>query len=166
MKTKISHLGRSTVSVILAVMMLLSTMLIGTITTANAVDLTKFSKVYLDANVAKYNANTDMQSTKPSNAYAFDGKGAVGTCDENANTTSDWPGSLLKSEGNGIYSILVSNDATKIIFNSGKGGKQTGNLILPPTWKTTPMIYRGSGTDGSNGWEEYADIVGHFLKRR
>lgn len=100
MKTKISHLGRSTVSVILAVMMLLSTMLIGTITTANAVDLTKFSKVYLDANVAKYNANTDMQSTKPSNAYAFDGKGAVGTCDENANTTSDWPGSLLKSEGN------------------------------------------------------------------
>lgn len=159
MKTKISHLGRSTVSVILAVMMLLSTMLIGTITTANAVDLTKFSKVYLDANVAKYNANTDMQSTKPSNAYAFDGKGAVGTCDENANTTSDWPGSLLKSEGNGIYSILVSNDATKIIFNSGKGGKQTGNLILPPTWKTTPMIYRGSGTDGSNGWEEYTTSV-------
>lgn len=159
MKTKISHLGRSTVSVILAVMMLLSTMLIGTITTANAVDLTKFSKVYLDANVAKYSANTDMQSTKPSNAYAFDGKGAVGTCDENANTTSDWPGSLLKSEGNGIYSILVSNDATKIIFNSGKGGKQTGNLILPPTWKTTPMIYRGSGTDGSNGWEEYTTSV-------
>lgn len=159
MKTKISHLGRSAVSVILAVMMLLSTMLIGTITTANAVDLTKFSKVYLDANVAKYNANTDMQSTKPSNAYAFDGKGAVGTCDENANTTSDWPGSLLKSEGNGIYSILVSNDATKIIFNSGKGGKQTGNLILPPTWKTTPMIYRGSGTDGSNGWEEYTTSV-------
>lgn len=36
MKTKISHLGRSTVSVILAVMMLLSTMLVGTITTVNA----------------------------------------------------------------------------------------------------------------------------------
>ena len=39
MKTKISHLGRSTVSVILAVMMLLSTMLIGTVSTVNAVDL-------------------------------------------------------------------------------------------------------------------------------
>lgn len=38
MKTKISHFCRSTVSVILAVMMLLSTMLIGTISTANAVD--------------------------------------------------------------------------------------------------------------------------------
>lgn len=36
MKTKISHLGRSTVSVILAVMMLLSTMLIGTVSTVNA----------------------------------------------------------------------------------------------------------------------------------
>ena len=39
MKTKISHFGRSTVSVILAVMMLLSTMLIGTVSTVNAVDL-------------------------------------------------------------------------------------------------------------------------------
>ena len=40
MKTKISHLGRSTVSVILAVMMLLSTMLVGTMSTVNAaVDL-------------------------------------------------------------------------------------------------------------------------------
>lgn len=39
MKTKISHLGRSSVSVILAVMMLLSTMLIGTVSTVNAVDL-------------------------------------------------------------------------------------------------------------------------------
>lgn len=36
MKTKISHLGRTTVSVILAVMMLLSTMLIGTVSTVNA----------------------------------------------------------------------------------------------------------------------------------
>lgn len=39
MKTKISHLGRSSVSVILAVMMLLSTMLIGTVSTVNAVDI-------------------------------------------------------------------------------------------------------------------------------
>ena len=37
MKTKISRFGRSTVSVILAVMMLLSTMLIGTVSTVNAI---------------------------------------------------------------------------------------------------------------------------------
>ena len=162
MKTKISHLGRSTVSVILAVMMLLSTMLIGTVSTVNAVDLTKFSKVYLDANEAKYNSTDTMKNTLPKNAYAFnDINGGQSTYTEETSDTevSSWPGGSLKSEGNGIYSILVSNDATKIIFNSGKGGKQTGNLILPPTWKTTPMIYRGSGTDGSNGWEEYTTSV-------
>lgn len=162
MKTKISHLGRSTVSVILAVMMLLSTMLIGTVSTVNAVDLTKFSKVYLDANEAKYNSTDTMKNTLPKNAYAFnDINGGQSTYTEETSDTevSSWPGGSLKSEGNGIYSILVSNDATKIIFNSGNGGKQTGNLILPPTWKTTPMIYRGSGTDGSDGWEEYTTSV-------
>lgn len=41
MKTKISHLGRSSVSVILAVMMLLSTMLIGTVSTVNASSINK-----------------------------------------------------------------------------------------------------------------------------
>lgn len=46
MKTKISHLGRSSVSVILAVMMLLSTMLIGTVSTVNAVTK-KFNSVNL-----------------------------------------------------------------------------------------------------------------------
>ena len=161
MKTKISHLGRSTVSVILAVMMLLSTMLVGTVSTANAVDLTKFSKVYLDAKVAKYDANTDMLSTKPSNAYAFKGNSSQETYTEETSPTAgkDWPGGSLKSEGNNIYSILVSNDATKIIFNSGKDGKKTGDLQLPPDWKTTTMIYRGNGTAGSAGWEEYSASV-------
>lgn len=162
MKTKISHLGRSTVSVILAVMMLLSTMLIGTVSTVNAVDLTKFSKVYLDANVAKYNPNEDMSQTKPTNAYAFhDINGGQSTYTEETSDTevSSWPGGSLKPEGNGIYSILVSNDATKIIFNSVNGGKQTGNLKLPSNWKTTTMIYRGDGTAGSKGWEEYSTSV-------
>lgn len=161
MKTKISHLGRSTVSVILAVMMLLSTMLVGTVSTANAVDLTKFSKVYLDAKMAKYDANTDMLSTKPSNAYAFKGNSSQETYTDETSPTAgkDWPGGSLKSEGNNIYSILVSNDAAKIIFNSGKDGKKTGDLTLPPNWKTTAMIYRGDGSEGSYGWEEYSASV-------
>lgn len=45
MKTKISHLGRSSVSVILAVMMLLSTMLIGTVSTVNAT-VSGLSEIY------------------------------------------------------------------------------------------------------------------------
>lgn len=59
-KTKISHLGRSTVSVILAVMMLLSTMLIGTVSTVNAVTKT-FEAVNLVGNI---NGNTKWDSTK------------------------------------------------------------------------------------------------------
>ena len=60
MKTKISHFGRSTVSVILAVMMLLSTMLIGTVSTVNAVTKT-FEAVNLVGNI---NGNTKWDSTK------------------------------------------------------------------------------------------------------
>lgn len=158
MKTKFSRFGRSSVSVILAVMMLLSTMLIGTITTANAVDLTKFSKVYLDAKVAKYNDSTAMSSKTPKNAYAFNGNGSQDTYTNETSPMAgkDWPGGLLKSEGNNIYSILVSNDATNIIFNSGDKGKQTGDLQLPSNWKTTPMIYYGDGSTGSNGWTTYS----------
>lgn len=60
MKTKISHFGRSTVSVILAVMMLLSIMLIGTVSTVNAVTKT-FEAVNLVGNI---NGNTKWDSTK------------------------------------------------------------------------------------------------------
>lgn len=58
MKTKISHLGRSAVSVILAVMMLLSTMLIGTIATVNAA-VSGLSAIYFtpSTNWAQGNAN-------------------------------------------------------------------------------------------------------------
>lgn len=61
MKTKISHLGRSTVSVILAVMMLLSTMLVGTITTVSAYDISQ--------NVTIYYANTEKWSSTPNLYY-------------------------------------------------------------------------------------------------
>lgn len=56
MKTKISHLGRSTVSVILAVMMLLSTMLIGTISVNAADYFTVGDTLYLDISGASYDA--------------------------------------------------------------------------------------------------------------
>ncbi|MEE0008692.1 MAG: hypothetical protein U0J00_08740 [Ruminococcus bromii] len=55
MKTKISHLGRSTVSVILAVMMLLSTMLIGTISVNAAGYFTVGDTLYLDISGVSFN---------------------------------------------------------------------------------------------------------------
>lgn len=59
MKTKISHLGRSSVSVILAVMMLLSTMLIGTISVNAADYFTVGDTLYLDISDANYDATAD-----------------------------------------------------------------------------------------------------------
>ena len=59
MKTKISHLGRSTVSVVLAVMMLLSTMLIGTISVNAADYFTVGDTLYLDISDANYDATAD-----------------------------------------------------------------------------------------------------------
>lgn len=59
MKTKISHLGRSTVSVILAVMMLLSTMLIGTVSTVNAADI----QYYYRGSDNNWGASAMTQST-------------------------------------------------------------------------------------------------------
>ena len=59
MKTKISHLGRSTVSVILAVMMLLSTMLIGTISVNAADSFTVGDTLYLDISGVSFNETDD-----------------------------------------------------------------------------------------------------------
>lgn len=66
MKTKISHLGRSTVSVILAVMMLLSTMLIGTVSTVNAVQLTKGTELYLIGEMNGWETSDDWKLTQKS----------------------------------------------------------------------------------------------------
>lgn len=57
MKTKISHLGRSSVSVILAVMMLLSTMLIGTVSTVNAIGMSNGACIYFDNSKTNWKDN-------------------------------------------------------------------------------------------------------------
>ena len=59
MKTKISHLGRSSVSVILAVMMLLSTMLISTISVNAADSFTVGDTLYLDISGVSFNETDD-----------------------------------------------------------------------------------------------------------
>lgn len=154
MKTKLSRFGRSSVSVILAVMMLLSTLLVGTVSTVNAADLSNATKVYLDSTVATVN-NTKLSTWDSICAYAFNTSGVNTYTDQNTDGKNSWPGSVMYNEGNGIYSIYVDNSATYIIFNNNKG-TQTGNLTLPDDWKTTPMIYCGDGSKGSNGWKTYS----------
>lgn len=149
MKTKISHLGRSTVSVILAVMMLLSTMLIGTVSTVNAATSTK--KVFL-LNAANW---------KTPKAYCWDGG--------NNNT---WPGKDMTKEGtlegSDVYSFTPTTGYSKIIFNdSGDSTTQTATLDYPTTdnqmynnqtkkWST----YSGGSGGGSTSTDYY--IAGRF----
>lgn len=148
MKTKISHFGRSTVSVILAVMMLLSTMLIGTVSTANAA-VGDAIKVYFEKSSCTDKNNGSTGGWSDIYAYAFDSnKNPVKTYTNSADATgsADWPGKTMNKEGNDIYSILVEPTATHIIFNNGS--KQTGDIPLPQddqlNWKNTPVIYKNN----------------------
>lgn len=104
MKTKISHLGRSTVSVILAVMMLLSTMLIGTVSTVNATvndaTVNDAIKVYFDKSSCNDNGNNSTSQWSDIKAYAFYGETPVKTytsCDDKDGSNT-WPGQTMKDE--------------------------------------------------------------------
>lgn len=158
MKTKISHLGRSTVSVILAVMMLLSTMLIGTVSTANAA-VGDAIKVYFEKSSCTDKNNGSTGGWSDIYAYAFDSNNkAVSTYTNSGDSTgkNSWHGQTMNNEGNNIYSILVEPTATHIIFNNGSD-KQTDNISLPQddqlNWKNAPVIYK------NNGWMSYSASV-------
>lgn len=160
MKTKISHLGRSTVSVILAVMMLLSTMLVGTVSTVNAT-VNDAIKVYFDKSSCTDKNNNPTSGWSNINAYAFDSnnnsvKVKTYTSSADSDGKDTWPGRAMNNEENNIYSILVEPTATHIIFNDGNGN-QTENITLPVkdelNWKTTSVIYRG------NEWKSYSASV-------
>lgn len=99
MKTKISHLGRSTVSVILAVMMLLSTMLIGTVSTVNAVQLTKGTELYLIGEMNGWKTSDDWKLTQKSgDSNYYSGKFIVD------GTNGDISFKLLDKTNNKYYS--------------------------------------------------------------
>lgn len=156
MKTKISHLGRSTVSVILAVMMLLSTMLIGTVSTVNAT-VNDAIKVYFDKSSCIDNGSHSTDGWSDIYAYAFNSSNGVSTYTNSGDSTgkNSWYGQTMNKEGNDIYSILVEPTATHIIFNNGSN--QTKDITLPVddklNWKNTPVIYK------NNKWMSYSASV-------
>lgn len=156
MKTKISHLGRSTVSVILAVMMLLSTMLIGTVSTVNAT-VNDAIKVYFDKSSCIDKGSNSTDGWSDIYAYAFNSSNGVSTYTNSEDKTgvNSWHGQTMNKEGNDIYSILVEPTATHIIFNNGSN--QTKNIPLPAddtlNWKTTSVIYK------NNTWVSYSALV-------
>lgn len=125
MKTKISHLGRSTVSVILAVMMLLSTMLIGTVSTVSAVSVKTI-----------YYVNTNKWSEPYAHTWSDSG------------STSDWPGgSMTKTnftyKGDAIYSFDVPDTSRTNIIFSNNGKNETGKSTLPDSGSDKIMYYKG-----------------------
>ena len=134
MKTKISHLGRSTVSVILAVMMLLSTMLVGTVSTVNAAGS---KTVYL----------LDKASWGTEYAYCWN---------DNSGSNHDWPGDKMdvvgKQDGYTIYSYTPTKSYANVIFNNNKG-QQTTNLTYPDDSSNDRMYDNNSGQ-----WTTYSGV--------
>ena len=129
MKTKISHLGRSSVSVILAVMMLLSTMLIGTVSTVSAVSVKTI-----------YYVNTNKWSEPYAHTWSDSG-------------SSNWPGGPMTKtnftyKNCAIYSFDVPDTSRTNIIFSNNGASQTGNLDLPNSGSDKIMYY-------NDGWVSY-----------
>lgn len=150
MKTKISHLGRSSVSVILAVMMLLSTMLIGTVSTVNATDnqyyyrgtendwsaekMTPISGTQLYYYKSK-NFNS-INNFKISNGTDWTSSSNYGA--DNVKENSEIAISKLSGDDNNNASISAQSSEYYIIFDS-KDNKMYATFSLPiePTEPTT-----------------------------
>lgn len=150
MKTKISHLGRSTVSVILAVMMLLSTMLIGTVSTVNAVDIQYYYRgTENDWNTTEmtpisgtslyyYKSNNFSKTNnfKISDGTVWENSSNYGA--DNVKENSEIEISKLSGDDNNNASISTQSSEYYIIFDS-KDKKMYATFSLPiePTEPTT-----------------------------
>lgn len=151
MKTKISHLGRSTVSVILAVMMLLSTMLIGTVSTVNAT-VSGLSEIYFTPSIKwqEGGANFRLNVQDSSNNWH---KITMTKVDENKPI---YKGEL---DSNTTYNVVqflrYNNDYTKEWDYS----KSCSDIPSGMNYYTmTTETYKDWAIDNSNGtWSYYFD---------
>lgn len=101
-------------------------------------------KVYYDNSVTKWN---------PVNFYGFDGI-----------TTDTWSGSLMKLEGNNIYSVEVEQFTTGSgVFNNGQNGdqNQTDDVKnIKPNY-----VYKATGSTGGKwSWTEVGEFDESMLK--
>lgn len=172
MNTKISHLGRSTVSVILAVMMLLSTMLIGTISVNAADYFTVGDTLYLDISDANYDATADnaefyikfyekgtdsfswskLSQIENSKVYS----GTVPNGEWNQAVFTRVNGKVFNSEQNWDSSNIYSSADTTIADKGDKNCWSLNNGDMKGTW----TIYSGGSGGGSTSTDYY--IAGRF----
>lgn len=172
MKTKISHLGRSSVSVILAVMMLLSTMLIGTISVNAADYFTVGDTLYLDISGASYTAtdanaefyikfykkDTEFFSwsklSQIDNSKVYSGTVPSGEWDHAVFTRVN--SKAFNSEQNWDSSNIYSSADTTIADKGDKNCWSLNNGDMNGTWTT----YSGGSGGGSTSTDYY--IAGRF----
>lgn len=172
MNTKISHLGRSTVSVILAVMMLLSTMLIGTISVNAADYFTVGDTLYLDISDTNYDATADnaefyikfyekgtdsfswskLSQIENSKVYS----GTVPNGEWNQAVFTRVNGKAFNSEQNWDSSNIYSSADTTIADKGDKNCWSLNNGDMKGTW----TIYSGGSGGGSTSTDYY--IAGRF----
>lgn len=172
MNTKISHLGRSTVSVILAVMMLLSTMLIGTVSVNAADYFTVGDTLYLDISDANYDATADnaefyikfyekgtdsfswskLSQIENSKVYS----GTVPNGEWNQAVFTRVNGKAFNSEQNWDSSNIYSSADTTIADKGDKNCWSLNNGDMKGTW----TIYSGGSGGGSTSTDYY--IAGRF----
>lgn len=172
MKTKISHLGRSTVSVILAVMMLLSTMLIGTISVNAADYFTVGDTLYLDISGASYDATEANAGfyikfyEKGTDSFSWlklsqieNGKVYYGTVPNgvwNQAVFTRVKGNAFNSEKIWDSSNIYSSADTTIAEKGDKNCWSLNNGGMKGTWTT----YSGGSGGGSTSTDYY--IAGRF----
>ena len=162
MNTKISHLGRSTVSVILAVMMLLSTMLIGTISVNAADYFTVGDTLYLDISDANYDATADnaefyikfyekgtdsfswskLSQIENSKVYS----GTVPNGEWNQAVFTRVNGKAFNSEQNWDSSNIYSSADTTIADKGDKNCWSLNNGDMKGTWTIYSVVSGGGST--------------------
>lgn len=172
MKTKISHLGRSSVSVILAVMMLLSTMLIGTISVNAADFFTVGDTLYLDISGAKYDATADnaefyikfykdgssdfswSKLSQNENSKVYSGTVPTGEWDRAVFTRVN--SQTFDSTKSWIASTVYSSATTTISDKGNNNCWSLNNGDMKGTWTTYSGGSGGGSTEATfNGGDTY-----------
>ena len=146
MKTNFKRIGKQSISIVLAVMMMVSTMLVGAITSTAADTFAKDSILYVnDKNVHKGNERWA--------AYFF-----------NSKTDDAWVYCTAVSGESNLYSVVVPDSYSTVIFCRMNGSKtennwnnkwnQTGDLTATSAGNNN--LYTVSGWDFTGSWGTYA----------
>lgn len=149
MKTKISHLGRSSVSVILAVMMLLSTMLIGTVSTVNAVGADSSHTVHKGETLYLDLSKTGATAANFFDSNYIEGSDYFSSLPDNKIVSVKLKENINFSEKDfRLFGICVDGNWKEQVRN---------NTAILPTAGQNMVVVRADGT--SYYWDTYTPVA-------